>query len=186
MDSGTIAGVAAVVAAVTAVAYPQAFPSAPIWTHRLVFFSGLAAALILAALALWPYAAEQKSPTNTSGFSATEIVSNLPPSLGGDPTLKLGNVATMRLSGSYSDTSVTMQADVTPIHLPNRRSNDGQVEGAAVYVMGKEWTFDTAENKRHIIDVGGSVFAVTLLDVDPRPVAGVARPVKYTFGVVQH
>lgn len=119
-------------------------------------------------------------------FSATQEVNNLPPPLGGNQVLSLAGVATLRLHVPYSEVEVTMRLDAVPQMLGVQASEGIEVTGAQI-VRGKanSLRFDTQEHKRHILDVAGSVFVVTLLEVDPRPMEGIGKAMRYKFSVVE-
>ena len=70
MDPGMVA---ALVAAVTAVAYPQAFPKAPLWQHRVVFIGGLCVAAALVFLEALP-----RSRLAHDGLAAPTAIRALP------------------------------------------------------------------------------------------------------------
>jgi len=74
-----ILGAAAVIVGVSAVAYPQAFPSAPTTTHRLVFFGGLFAALVLFVAAVVIGLSAKPESRRASSPTTTTAETNVPP-----------------------------------------------------------------------------------------------------------
>jgi hypothetical protein len=119
-------------------------------------------------------------------FSETQSIKVLPPSLGGNDTLNLDNVATLKLYGpSYSTTAVTLLLDVVPIELPDKIDGNLQMEGAYTYnhLSAVKYTFDTAKNRRHEITTAGRTFAVTLQKIILLDVPGVSNALEYQFGI---
>jgi hypothetical protein len=99
--------------------------------------------------------------------------------------IDLGGLARLRLFMPYSDTMVTMILDSTPIRI-NPHADEGIiVHAAAVFHGGMQYIFNVTDNQRHMIEVGGAQFAVSLLEID----ASLAKPVegtlRYTFSVVE-
>lgn len=115
-------------------------------------------------------------------FTSTQTVSTFPSETGENRTLNLDNVATLRLGVPYSANDVTMVLDPVVVRLDGEHDPGIQVE-ALGYRAGRRLLFDQGENKRQFIDAGGRVFVVTLTEIDPRPVAGEARPFKFTFSI---
>lgn len=118
-------------------------------------------------------------------FSQTQSIKVLPPSLGGNDSLSLDNVAILRLHVPYSLTSVTLLLDVVPTSLPDQHNAALIVEGAQYYnqLSGKEYVFNTTNNKRYEIAVAGRVFIVTLLKVVKLNVENVPQALEYQFGI---
>jgi hypothetical protein len=126
-------------------------------------------------------------PPSTSvrtAFSQTQSIKIAPPSFGGNETLRLADVATLKLFAPYSLTSVTLKLDVVPIALPNIKNPAIQIEGAQITIGdGTTYTFDVGQNKRHEIAASGRAFIVTLLEVKKLDIAGVSNPIEYVFGI---
>jgi hypothetical protein len=65
------------------------------------------------------------------------------------------------------------------IHTPQIK-----IQGAQVHVLdGPQFVFDRGTNKRHEITVEDRTFIVTLQDIIPRQINGVANPLEYVFGI---
>ena len=131
------------------------------------------------------------SPQNTvittirNLFSQTQSIKVLPPSLGGNLTLNLDNLGTLRLHVPYSLAQVTLLLDVVPTTVPIQHDAGVQAEGAEIYNQktGTAYTFDTNSSKRHEIAIGGRVFVVSLLRVIKLEIPDVPGAVEYQFGI---
>jgi hypothetical protein len=128
--------------------------------------------------------APSKTLTTRVAFSETQRIKMLPPSLGGNMTLRLDNVATLRLGG-VSRNSITLILDVVPVDLAVTHSPGVSVEGAQIFYHtgATQYVFDTHQNQRKEIMVVGRTFIVTLLQISKLAVAEVANPVEYVFGI---
>jgi hypothetical protein len=119
-----------------------------------------------------------------SAFSDTQSIKVLPPSRGGNETLRLDSIATMTLFEN-SLTAITLALDSTPIslQLPLPPNAPIVVEAPTLTVLGKRFTFDVAKNKRHEVEVQGRSFIVTLLEIRQLDVSGATNPIEYVFGI---
>jgi hypothetical protein len=125
-----------------------------------------------------------RTQTVRSAFSQTQSIKVLPPSLGGNMTLHLDNVATLRLAAPYSMEMATLALDVVPIDMQVRHGPEVQVEGPQIYYGShQQYMFDVHQNKRKEIEVGGRTFTVTLIQVKRVPIANVGSPIEYVFGI---
>lgn len=131
---------------------------------------------------------EQSAPRATTvrtAFSQTQSIKVLPPSLGGNMTLRLDNAATLRLAAPYSMQMLTLVLDAAPVDLGVQTSPGVEVQGAQIYSHAglSRYTFDVGPQKRQEITVTGRTFVVTLLEVKRPNVTGVANPIEYVFGI---
>jgi len=78
-------------------------------------------------------------------FSDSQFIRILPPSMGGNTTLNLDNVATLISHVPYSNSNVTLLLDVVPLGMPDRHDETIRVEGMQYYnhTAGAEYIFDT-------------------------------------------
>jgi hypothetical protein len=127
------------------------------------------------------------APTQTirHAFSERQSIKVLPPFLGGNMTLRLDNVATLRLHAPYSMQLATMILDVVPMDLAVQHSPNVSVDGAQGYFHSDSVTyvFDVNQNKRKEIVAAGRTFIVTLLEVKKIDRADVSNPIEYVFGI---
>jgi hypothetical protein len=119
-----------------------------------------------------------------NAFSDTQKIKVLPPSLGGNETLRLDNIATMTLVEN-SLTAITLALDSTPISLQLPLPPDAPIaiQAPTLTVLGKRFIFDVANNKRQQVEVQGRSFSVTLLEVKQLDVPGATNPIEYVFGI---
>lgn len=119
-------------------------------------------------------------------FSEEQTVFNIPESWGGGPgTLRLSNVARLKLYAAESGPSIAcMLLDATP-----QSQGDLPEFVARVVIYNHEeapkFVFDMNRTKRHIIDVGGTIFVVTLSHISVGFVTGMQGSASYTFLVVE-
>ncbi len=133
---------------------------------------------------------EKASPTPTTqtirhAFSEAQSIKVLPPFLGGNSTLRLANVGTLRLHTPYSMKLVTLILDVVPFDLAVKSDPRIEVQGAQGYFhsASAQYVFDVDKNKRQEITVAGRTFIITLLEIKRLSMAAVANPIEYVFGV---
>jgi hypothetical protein len=128
----------------------------------------------------------QKSAVSVirNAFSSTQSIKILPPSLGGNDTLTLANVATLLLGPYYTAFGVTLFLDTPALRLPDKQTAGISIEGARLSpYMGKSYTFDMVQNQRQEVVVAGRTFIVTLMEVKKLEVPKVATPFEYVFGI---
>jgi hypothetical protein len=102
----------------------------------------------------------------------------------GNETLRLDNVATMRLAPEYSLTSISLWLDAAPVSLKFPAIPGLQIEQPQLTVHPKQkFTFDVAKNKRQEVAVAGRIFVITLFDIKQLDVPGVTNPIEYVFGI---
>lgn len=130
-------------------------------------------------------ASASRIQTVRQAFSSTQSLKTLPTFLGGNETLRLDNAAVLHLSAPYSDTSVTLILDDTPIRFPDQDKDGLSVRDAYFSTHDKknEILFDVGENKRHEIVVGDRTFIVALLEIRQLATPNVAKPREYVFGI---
>ena len=118
-------------------------------------------------------------------FSRVFEVTTIPSFMGGNDTINLDGVATLRLFPPYSIRGATLALDATIMKQPDEVFPDGSGFRDVRITLGKlkTFTFDTEENKRHTMDVEGKVFIVTLRGTEALKVEDVAKPLKFVFSV---
>jgi hypothetical protein len=151
-------------------------------------FWGILLTLIGGLCTLWGFVISPEQTVINSirnYFSQTQSIRVLPPSLGGIDYLNLDNVARLKLYVPYSANSVTLLLDIVPTSPIVRTSPNVVVEGAQIYnqSLGVQYVFDTGDNKRHEIAVGGRTFVVTLLQINRLGIPNVGNPLEYVFGI---
>jgi hypothetical protein len=121
----------------------------------------------------------------TTKFSQSQSIKVLPPSLGGNDLLNLDNVAKLKLHVPFSMDSVTTLLDVVVTNLPDQHTDNFSVEGTQYYnqTSGTQYIFDTTDNKRHEIAVGGRLFTVTLYSINKLNIPNVPVAIEYQFGI---
>jgi len=121
-----------------------------------------------------------------TAFDETQRINVLPPTLGGNDVLKLGNLAILRLGMPYSLEMVTLHLDATPMRLPDGKNEKITVEGLTITKGGTtKYTFDTAKNKRHEIVVAGRTYIVTLLESKKLDIPKVSNAKEWVFGITE-
>jgi len=121
-----------------------------------------------------------------NAFSQRQSIKMLPSSMGGNNTLNLDNVATLRVGLSLTNRSdiITLFVDTPAISFPAKRTPAMSIEGAELSThLGKEYGFDMGKNQRQEIVVAGRTFIVTLLEIKQLDTPGVAAPIEYVFGI---
>jgi len=119
-------------------------------------------------------------------YRSDDIVTNSPEQLGGSRVLKLGGVATLSLHVPYSSDGVTMRLDEVPISLGSHKGDGFSFANVQITTgTHNEITFDRGENKRHTIEVGGSIFTVSLTEIDASPHPGISKPLRFHFSVAE-
>ena len=142
--------------------------------------------LVLLGGAAVRYQSPQHTVVTRTAFDETQSIKVLPPSLGGNHVLKLGNLATLRLHAPYSLGMTTLVLDAAPITLPDHRDETMAIEGLAITKGSRTaYTFDTTKNKRHEINVAGRTYIVTLMESKRLDVPGVGNPIEYVFGITE-
>jgi hypothetical protein len=127
--------------------------------------------------------------TTRTAFSITAKLCNLPPYLDAKNSVNLDNAGVLKLWVPYSLSSVTVCIDPTVSNFPNDNPfvtiGSSVVPGSVQMTFGKlqEYVFDRVSNKRHDIEVGGRVFSVTLMEVNPVNIPGIAPTFEYVFGI---
>jgi hypothetical protein len=126
-----------------------------------------------------------RTQTVRSAFSQTQSIKVLPPFMGGNMTLTLDNVATLRLHLPYSMQMLTLLLDVVPMDMRVVHNENIQVQGAQGYFHSgaATYTFDAQQRKRQEITVADRTFIVTLLKIGRLDISGVANPIEYVFGI---
>jgi hypothetical protein len=132
-----------------------------------------------------PVQSASKVQTVRKAFSETQSIKTLPPFLGGNDTLRLDNVATLHLYVPYSDNSITLVLDASPVRLPDQNNDGVAIQGAHTFTHDTkdEIAFDVGVNKRREITVGDRTFVVTLLEVRHLATPDVAKPLEFVFGI---
>ena len=123
--------------------------------------------------------------TTTTKFSQTQSIKVLPPSFGGNDSLNLDNIAKLKLHIPFSINLITMLLDVVVTNLPDQHTDNFSVEGTQYYnqTSGTQYIFNTTNNKRHEIAVGGRIFIVTLLSINKLSIPNVPIATEYQFGI---
>lgn len=155
----------------------------PPWLYPVALIAGLGL--------IWMDVRQSRKPRRPTlirnAFSDTQSVKILPPSLGGNMSLRLDTVGTLTVSGSYSLDSITMILNAVPMEPSVRTSEGVTVEGARFFHHAGTTTyiFDTKKSKSHEIEIGGRTFLVSLLEVSRPNVANVGNPLEYKFGICE-
>ena len=143
-------------------------------------------------------------------YSATQVIDNLPPSLGGRDVLNLDNLATLRLLTPLEAGKITLLLDVvqyvTTQETPPVEAAPPTIEelpdgnfrvdisetldmseslSVLAYSPEQKYVFDMDDNKRHEIPVGGRTFVVTLRKIQKLTTEGVNDTVEYEFGIAE-
>ena len=165
------------------------FESYALW-HTLLGAAVMATVVIsVPSLLRWVDAKEVASkqlPRMRAAFSATESIKLWAPSLGGNETLDLDNVAILRVVGPAASNQITLALDTVPVRLKDMEiPGKIKIESPQFQIRdpSKEYPFDGDKNKRHEIEIGGRTFIVVLKDIFPRTIEGVADPTEYVFGI---
>lgn len=118
-------------------------------------------------------------------FSETQSIKFLPTALGGNDTINLDNIATLKLYVPSSIDRVTLLLDVVPIALPDKQTDFFKVEDAQSYnqTTGVTYVFDTNKNRRHEITLKNRTFIVTLQKIRKLKVENIPGALEYQFGI---
>jgi hypothetical protein len=108
----------------------------------------------------------------------------MPAHLGGIQVVDLDGIATLRLTGPYSEQTATLSVDLVPTTYPDNIQPNFQVTDFHVHVGNSQTLFfDTSENKRRTVEAGGKVFIIALREIEVLNVPGVAKPLRFEFSV---
>jgi hypothetical protein len=98
-----------------------------------------------------------------NAFSQRQSIIWAPPSMGGNSTLNLDNVATLRFGISLTNKNniITLILDRPSISVPDKHTSTMSIEGAQTAIYpGKEYGFDMGKNQRQEVVVAGRTFIV--------------------------
>lgn len=144
---------------------------------------------LIAAFCVSTYVLTNRDASETktvrTAFSDTQFIRIMPSELGGNTTLNLDNVGTLKLHVPYSLDKITLLLDVVPVSLPNRHDPSVEITDAEIYdhTTGKQYTFDTDKNHRQEIKIANRTFIVTLVGIKKLDVPHVPVATEYQFGI---
>lgn len=119
-------------------------------------------------------------------FRKEFTLTTIPPFMGGETTIDLDGVATLRLFPPYSIGTATLKLDAVPMKQPDAFFPDTEFRGIQITTGEmRSFFFDTQNNKRHTLEAGGKVFIVTLRETEALVVEGLQNPLKFVFSVAE-